>query len=230
MAESALLPKSIAATALTTFNSQKVRIRFTASLEMQQTFNLIASFGEREERPFVITTPISGWFNCAGERGTGIALAIELARQLGQRAAVDCLFANGHELGYLGGENLVQDYPKVPKAILHLGSCIANIDGDIEAICSLQDTKFSSVRKDLQGWVRRFTRPRKAGSRQSWMGESECWAESGIPMLSIAGQSPLFHTPRDVPGRATSAELLEEAMTKLNQGVVTMAGFDRVDG
>ena len=36
----------------------------------------------------VVTTPISGWFVCGGERGPGVALLLGLARQLADATAV----------------------------------------------------------------------------------------------------------------------------------------------
>ena len=44
---------------------------------------------------------------------------------------------------------------------------------------------------------------------ESWIGESRVWCTLERPLLSIAGGFPLFHTPEDVPERATSPALLE---------------------
>jgi hypothetical protein len=55
--------------------------------------------------PIVISTPRSGWWQCAGERGGGIACWLETLRALSSAPkARSCLFAavTGHELGFLG--------------------------------------------------------------------------------------------------------------------------------
>jgi hypothetical protein len=41
------------------------------------------------------------------------------------------------------------------------------------------------------------------------MGEARAWCALGRPLLSIAGRFSLFHTPEDVPERATAPALLE---------------------
>jgi hypothetical protein len=53
----------------------------------------------------LIATPLSGWFHCASERGTGIAIARWLARQLADRGhRVGFLGTSGHELFNIGLE------------------------------------------------------------------------------------------------------------------------------
>ena len=46
--------------------------------------NVVARI-ERGPRWIVVTTPISGWFGCGGERGPGVALFLGLARWIGRQ-------------------------------------------------------------------------------------------------------------------------------------------------
>jgi hypothetical protein len=43
----------------------------------------------------------------------------------------------------------------------------------------------------------------------AWVGEARAWCALGRPMVSMAGGFPLFHTPADIPARATTPDLLE---------------------
>ena len=66
--------------------------------------NIVARFrsADSTDQALVLTTPVSGWFNCAGERGCGIAIALILAEKLSAHCNVDLLLASGHELGFAG--------------------------------------------------------------------------------------------------------------------------------
>lgn len=55
--------------------------------------------------PIVVTTPRSGWFHCASERGGGLTIWLEVARDIAASPLQrDVLFVafSGHELGHLG--------------------------------------------------------------------------------------------------------------------------------
>ena len=72
-----------------------------------EAYNVTAEFAGTDTNlaPIVISTPRSGWWQCAGERGGGIACWLEALRVLSNAPKVrGCLFAavTGHELGFLG--------------------------------------------------------------------------------------------------------------------------------
>ena len=61
--------------------------------------------GDPALAPLVVTTPRSGWWQCASERGGGLACWLETIRVVAAaKPARDCLFAafSGHEIGFLG--------------------------------------------------------------------------------------------------------------------------------
>jgi hypothetical protein len=97
-------------------------------------FNLIGRI-VRGERPWVVvSTPRSGWFTCAGERGGGIAAWLELARW-GPAALRDYNLAflcnSGHEYENLGAqESLRAAAPASAETAfwLHLGANVAARD------------------------------------------------------------------------------------------------------
>jgi hypothetical protein len=77
---------------------QRPEIFIKASIENRQSRNLIARFGDFSsgKAPLLITTPLSGWFNCAGERGTGLAIAMSVAETTGREHPVILLCPTGH--------------------------------------------------------------------------------------------------------------------------------------
>jgi hypothetical protein len=78
----------------------------------------------------VVTTPRSGWWQCASERGGGLACWLETIRVLAAaQPARDCLFAafSGHEIGFLGIDAYLMprlDLVKRARAWIHLGANI----------------------------------------------------------------------------------------------------------
>jgi hypothetical protein len=80
--------------------------------------------------PLIITTPRSGWWECASERGGGLACWLETIEALAAaRPARDCLFAafSGHEIGFLGIDAYLATRPDLAKrahAWIHIGANI----------------------------------------------------------------------------------------------------------
>lgn len=85
-------------------------------------------------RAIIVTTPLSGWFGCAGERGSGIAAFLRLAPLLAQRYPdADLHFAGlvGHEREYVGGDAYAGAYAPPPERVrlwAHLGAGFAARD------------------------------------------------------------------------------------------------------
>ena len=80
--------------------------------------------------PLVITTPRSGWWQCASERGGGLACWLEVIRALAEaKPARECLFAafSGHEVGFIGIDAYLAVRPDLLKraqAWFHIGANI----------------------------------------------------------------------------------------------------------
>jgi hypothetical protein len=95
-----------------------------------QAINVIGSL-KRGKKWVVVTTPISGWFACAVERGSGVALFLELARWAAKGdSKYSYLFLgnSGHELDNLGAHHTLDKYaPPVEDVAcwIHLGASIA---------------------------------------------------------------------------------------------------------
>jgi hypothetical protein len=80
--------------------------------------------------PLIITTPRSGWWECASERGGGLACWLQATEALAAaKPARDCLFAafSGHEIGFLGIDAYLATRPDLAKrahAWIHIGANI----------------------------------------------------------------------------------------------------------
>jgi hypothetical protein len=76
-----------------------------------------------ENKTILVTTPSSGWFTCAGERGAGIGIWLALAEWASKKTTrTNWIFAatSGHELRGLGTEHFLNAPWVPPPAKLHL--------------------------------------------------------------------------------------------------------------
>ena len=97
-------------------------------------FNVTARLDRGAIKTMVLSTPRSGWFSCAGERGTGLAAWWLLARWAA-RAKLPVNLAlvatSGHEYEYAGGERFIAEVAPKPKDTalwVHLGANVAARD------------------------------------------------------------------------------------------------------
>ena len=112
----------------------------TATLRMsgrsfrRPAFNVTAKLDLGHTKTLVLSTPRSGWFGCAGERGTGLAVWLSLAAWAAKaRLPVDVALVatSGHEYEYAGGERYIAELaPKPDRTALwvHLGANVAARD------------------------------------------------------------------------------------------------------
>jgi hypothetical protein len=88
----------------------------------------------RGEQLVVVTTPSSGWFRCAGERGPGVALWLAMARWVSQRQSnLSFLFAAtpGHEIRGVGMRHFLEQDAPPPDEVrcwIHFGAGAANYE------------------------------------------------------------------------------------------------------
>jgi hypothetical protein len=97
-------------------------------------FNVTATLKTGAAKTLVLSTPRSGWFGCAGERGSGMAAYLQLVRWAARaRLPVDIalISTSGHEYENAGGEHFIQELaPNPDKTALwvHLGANVAARD------------------------------------------------------------------------------------------------------
>ena len=97
-------------------------------------FNLIGRLDRGAAQTVILSTPRSGWFSCAGERGSGLAVWLYLALWAAKAAKtvnVELICTSGHEFQYLGGAQYIEHAaakPAVTRLWAHLGANVAARD------------------------------------------------------------------------------------------------------
>ena len=213
---------------LKTIQTNGADISFAASVRKRMAKNVIAHFpGPVGAQRVVVTTPISGWFRCAGERGCGLAIAIFVSKQLSKSFAVDLLLTSGHELGMCGGYHLAKSYDVEIGCVLHLGSCIANIDAKMISICSADSVTVGRIAGEFKRLGIKQAVPSDPTNAENWIGESKCWASNNWPILSVAGLAPHFHSRSDLPEVVTNPGLLTQAIDVIGYAALELANHGK---
>ena len=211
--------------ALPMLRQAAVHLELDTRLEPSESATVIGHLGPGDAtHPVVLTTPLSGWFCCAGERGTGIAIALQLAKELAERWPVMVVGTTGHELHFLGLRRFLDAHDLQPSAVIHLGASWATTSLDPEnsstfvAIRQALTTAGEGCAKRIEGVLAPARFPVRSNPAQ-WLGEGAKWIRLGTPLLSLASTFPLFHTPQDLPEHATSSEQLEVTHIAVNRAV-----------
>ena len=151
--------------------------------------------------PLVVMTPRSGWWNCASERGGGIAAFIEIMRAVNSAGARrDVIFTanTGHELGHTGLDHYLHANPDLIGAAqlwIHLGANIAASQG---AGIRLQFSDEQARGIMMKGAGEIGIQPSAEtplGDRP--LGEARNVFDGGGRYISILGSNGLFHHPAD---------------------------------
>lgn len=97
-------------------------------------FNFVRRIDRGRGRRLAVSTPRSGWFNCAGERGPGVAAWLWLARWAATSVRdhdLAFICTSGHEYEYLGASEAMKAIAPPPEATrfwLHLRANVAAVD------------------------------------------------------------------------------------------------------
>ena len=130
-----LAPKLARPIVLAAAQGKAATLRIAGQGGTRAAFNLIGRIDRGKAQWIAISTPRSGWFQCAGERGSGLAVWLALARWAAQAVpeynlALVC--NSGHEYEYLGSEQaFAAKLPPKPADTafwLHLGANVATRD------------------------------------------------------------------------------------------------------
>ena len=206
--------------------SSQVAVSIEASLVEGHSANVSARYGDAPDRErLLLTTPLSGWFRSQGERGTGIAVLLGVARTLAAAGVpLTVLATSGHELEGYGVRRFLAATQPEEKATFHFGASVAAGDADgvipptgrtpyMRATAWTGDDRVDALRTALATFTSSIVVPAddEARSPSAWVGEARQWGPLGKPLVSIAGAFTLFHTPEDTPERSTTPELLHES-------------------
>ena len=129
-----LAPKDAAPFVAAAKAGATVTLTVNAGVGRRPAYNLIARLDRGAAKTLIVTTPRSGWFTCAAERGAGVAVWLSLAHALAAaKPGVNLEFVatSGHEYIYLGGEEYLEHHAPKPadtKLWCHIGASAAARD------------------------------------------------------------------------------------------------------
>ncbi len=199
------------------------------------TPNVIASLDRGAPETLVISTPRTGWFDCAAERGPGIALFRALARWAPEAFEANLLFVatGGHETGFTGMDRFMETRAPDAAAVrlwVHLGSSIAAYDWARDETGKLVRTETANTETryliyspniilpvSLAFWGERFV---PVPAFDAVFGEAETIRKAGYGRyFAMAGSHPYFHTIGDRP-RSTGPAILEPAAIAVRDAIL----------
>jgi hypothetical protein len=212
-----------------------VRAHVDARIEAATCANVLATFGDVDaaEQLTVLTTPVSGWFRCAGERGTGIAVAIAMAERLAEDAPLVFLGATGHELGAFGAAQFHSAWGDRAHTLLHVGANVG-CDWPTDGVLAAPDHSHMAARlaadaSSLGGVAEAFDTigvrvDTPARDRSQWFGEAADWLDAP-QLLSFLGQNPWFHAPDDLPGVSCTAARTEAVADAFTEAALRLVRY-----
>ncbi|HEY3134718.1 MAG TPA: hypothetical protein VGL29_01590 [Blastocatellia bacterium] len=188
----------------------------------------------RGKELIVVSTPQSGWFRCAAERGPGIAMFLGLARWASRRpSGSSFLFVStsGHELGGLGMKAFLKELaPSSDRVLcwLHLGAGIAAFAWE-ETATGWKRLREPDSRRSLMtspDLVPILTSsfadlPELTPTVGRAVGEFEFISKAGYRTFGIAAAHRFHHTPADSP-EMTGPEILEPIGSALVRTIETI--------
>lgn len=190
------------------------RLRFSARTEPAETSNVVATLGPTDAPPVTLATPLTGWTPAAGERGTGLAVALAMAADLATDHRVTFTGCGGHELDHIGLRGHLATIDDHDQPVIHLGASVGAVE-QVDGQPELARTRM--VLTTTEGPTRDVIAHRAADANwtlrdlDAWPGEGGTWREAGASVLSFLGSFSLFHAMGDTAERATTPDAMELA-------------------
>jgi hypothetical protein len=202
----------------------RVTLVVAASREPSEAMNVTVSVPGRQPNlaPLVVMTPRSGWWQCASERGGGLACWMESLRAVSAaKPARPAIFvaSSGHELGHYGLDAFLKAQPTLIKdaaAWIHLGANIGAAGGQM---------RLQASDDEIEGRMGRALDDATAAVRQRVArgtvpaGEARNIHVGGGRYVSLLGSGRFFHTQQDRWPVAVDVD----AVTKFATAVSTLA-------
>ena len=176
--------------------------------------------------PLIVTTPRSGWWECASERGGGLACWLETIRTMAAaKPARDCFFAafSGHEVGFLGIEAYLAARPDLMKRVhawIHIG---ANIGAP------RQPNQIHVSDASLESWISAALEKEglsvnhKAESGSLPRGEAGTIHRGGARYLALVCGTEVFHNTADRWPDAVDVAMLARYARSFANGALELA-------
>jgi hypothetical protein len=182
---------------------RSARLRLTGALTETQALNVIGEktgIGQR----LVVSTPLTGWFTCGGERGPGIALWLRLAAFLAaSKRPVTLLGTGSHEIGHFGMEHALANGAPKPDDValwLHFGASLAATK--LDAQYGKKSPQYLVARSPTEGLAKTALlsdMPIYLTGDRTTLGEAGQIIGAGHEhFVGLSGSFPTFHTPKDM--------------------------------
>jgi hypothetical protein len=129
-----LAPKDAAPFVAAAAKGQSASLIVDADSGNRTAHNMIARLDRGAAKTLIVSTPRSGWFTCAAERGAGLAVWLSLAHGLAAakpKVNLEFVATSGHEYIYLGGEQYLEHHAPKPADThmwVHIGASAAARD------------------------------------------------------------------------------------------------------
>ena len=199
--------------------------------------NVYGTIGHGDEY-VVVSTPISGWFTCGGERGSGLAIWLALAKWTAkEKSKYTFVFTgnSGHEHAFLGAHKFLEsDAPPVEKTHLwlHLGAGAATLKytgapGSLVKQSVVDDQRNFFYSEPVAGsFTRSFNEipGKKILEQDNPGGELAYVAAKGYKRFAgITYAHPFFHVKTD-DATTTSPEILASTATAFRDFIAAETG------
>lgn len=210
-----------------------VHLMASVTREDAESFNVFAHLRgrpgvvEADLSPLVVMTPRSGWWQCAAERGGGLACWLETMQKLVEsKPRRDVLFiaTTGHELGLLGIEAFMERKPGIAKealAWLHFGASVGAKHEPSPRV-SASDTQLLQIAQRALERVGIGPVP-QAPDGTVVGAESGVVYSHGARCLAIASGHAFFHMRSDRWPEAVDVDAVAGYATAFADAAVTLA-------
>ena len=216
---------------LTELAASGARITYVAAANRNssEAMNVVVNVAGRRPdlAPVVVMTPRSGWWQCASERGGGLACWMESIRAVSAAKPLrPALFiaSSGHELGHYGLDAFLKEHPALIKdaaAWIHLGANIGAAGGQIRLQASDDEIEgklvkaLDEVAATVRQRVPRGTVP---------AGEARNIHLGGGRYVSLLGSGKFFHTQQDRWPVAVDLDAVTRFATAVSNLAVALTG------
>ncbi len=203
-------------------NKQQVEFQLQGTTEEKATAENIIARLDRGGDWIIVSTPSSGWFTAAGERGVGVALFLGAARWIaGNDKNNSYIFIanSGHKLDMMGAKYSLEEMPgpEKVKLWLHLGASIGTRQWQ-ESEQGLLPLETHNRVFMFADWGNLFSAWKNFSDVPELMllpafilpsdhGERVHYIDAGYPAMGFVADHRLFHTPKDAL-KVSSPELL----------------------
>jgi hypothetical protein len=216
---------------LTQLAASGARITYVAAANRNpsEALNVVVNVAGRRPdlAPLVVMTPRSGWWQCASERGGGLACWLESIRAVSAskplRPAI-FIASSGHELGHYGLDAFLKEHPALIKDAatwIHLGANIGAAGGQMRLQAS-DDEVEAKMLKALDEAAATVRQRVPRGTVPA--GEARNIHVGGGRYVSLLGSGKFFHTQQDRWPVAIDLDAVTRFATAVSNLAVAIAG------